>query len=91
MKKLFILLKDCGDGSSYPQYTMNEEWINDRKKLDLCWPDIGCDGDGFHCEILTVPDECTLESMGIHSDCADRPNGRNSCDEVPEKDEEEFE
>lgn len=26
-------------------------------------------GDGFHYDVLTVPDECTLASLGIHFDC----------------------
>jgi hypothetical protein len=33
---------------------------------------LGCDGDGFHYDILMVPDECTLESLGISSDAAER-------------------
>jgi hypothetical protein len=74
MKKLYVLVNDGGDGSYYPQYTFNEEWI---KKMDdadadgnLEYGNIGVDGDGFHYETLTVPDECTLESLGIRYDCA---------------------
>lgn len=70
MKKLFIIISDGGDGSYYPQYTMNEELI---KKLDLAYDEdrmsydsgIGCDGDGFHYDTLNIPDECTPESLGI--------------------------
>ena len=29
------------------------------------------DGDGFHYDVLTVPDECTMESLGIRWDCAE--------------------
>ncbi len=72
MKKLFILVEDCGDGSYYTRYTFNEEWIEKCKKDEnLCYPDLGCDGDGFHYSILTVPDECTLQSLGITRDCSE--------------------
>lgn len=73
-KKLFILINDGGDGSYYPQFTFNAEWIAkmEEKELngELCCPDIGCDGDGFHYTTLNVPEDCALESLGIHSDCA---------------------
>ena len=32
-KKLFVLVADGGDGSFYPKYTFNEEWILER----FCW------------------------------------------------------
>lgn len=74
MKKLFVLASNGGDGSSYPQYTFNEEWIT---KMDDAYdndPDFDherwADGDGFHYDILTVPEECTLASLGIRYDCA---------------------
>jgi hypothetical protein len=70
-KKLFVLVNDCGDGSYHPQYTMNEEWIlRIEGNLDRYYG-VGCDGDGFHYSVLTVPDECTLESLGIKFDCAE--------------------
>lgn len=34
MKKLFILVSDGGDGSYYPQYTMNQEWIDEMIEKD---------------------------------------------------------
>lgn len=74
-KKLFVLIQDCGDGSFYPRYTFDTEWIY---KMEMNSPSydgegsIGCDGDGFHYDILMVPDECTLESLGISSDAAER-------------------
>lgn len=75
MKNLYILISDGGDGSYYPHYTMNEDWITKQDEKDangeLEYPSLGCDGDGFHYEVLTVPDECTLESLGISYDCAD--------------------
>ena len=74
-KKLFVLVNDLGDGSFSPIYTFNEEWIKRQEELDeegeLEYPDIGCDGDGFHYDILLVPDECTLKSLGIDWDCAE--------------------
>lgn len=73
MKKLFVLVSNGGDGSSYPQYTFNEEWINVQKERDdfnYDGYDLGVDGDGFHYDTLMVPDECTLQSLGIHFDCA---------------------
>jgi hypothetical protein len=74
MKKLFILVSDGGDGSYYPQFTMNQEWIDEMIEKDnngeLEYDNLGCDGDGFHFETLTVPAECTLESLGISHDCA---------------------
>lgn len=76
MKKLFVLIRDNGDGSFSAQYTMNEKWIARQEvrytnnELDYEW-DIGIDGDGFHYDVLTLSDDCTLESLGIHFDCAD--------------------
>lgn len=74
-KKLFVLISNGGDGSYSPQYTFNEKWIErmeyNEGNLD-CEYDIGVDGDGFHYDVLTVPDDSTLESLGIHYDCADR-------------------
>lgn len=73
-KKLFALVSDGGDGSSSIYFTMNEEFINAHQERylndELEHDDLGVDGDGFHYDILTVPDECTLESLGIHHDAA---------------------
>ena len=73
MKKLFVLISDGGDGSYYPEFTFNEEWIERQHEAydldELEYNSLGCDGDGFHYTVLTVPDECTLESLGV-SDCA---------------------
>jgi len=70
-KTLFVLISDGGDGSYYPRYTFNAEWIKKcEEDDDRCYPDLGCDGDGFHYDTLEVPEECTLESLGIYSDCA---------------------
>lgn len=75
-KKLFILVSDGGDGSYNPQYTFNEEWIKKQEEAynngEICGPDdLGCDGDGFHYDTLMVPEGCTLQSLGIHYDCAE--------------------
>jgi len=77
MKKLFVFVGDAGDGSYYTAYTMNEAWVAEQTRkyendeFDYEYgPPLGCDGDGFHYDELTVPDECTLESLGV-SDCAD--------------------
>ena len=77
MKKLFVLTSDSGDGSYSTQYTMSEEWIAKQHEREVAddfeydGSDIGVDGDGFHYDTLTVPDECTLASLGIRSDCAE--------------------
>ena len=73
-KKLFVLVSDGGDGSYSPRFTFNEEWIAQQQEKynngELDWDNLGCDGDGFHYTVLTVPDECTLASLGIFYDCA---------------------
>jgi len=73
MKELFVLVSDSGDGSYSTCYTFNKDWITNMEKLqehgDLEYDDIGCDGDGFHYNVLIVPDECTLETLGIQHDC----------------------
>lgn len=72
MKNLYILVTDGGDGSYYPQYTFNSDWIKlQEARTDHDYDDIGVDGDGFHYDTLTVPDEYTLASLGISRDCAD--------------------
>ena len=73
MKKLFVLISDGGDGSYYPHFTFDEKWIERQHEAhdlgELEYDSLGCDGDGFHYTVLTVPDECTLQSLGV-SDCA---------------------
>ena len=70
-KPLYVLTRDNGDGSYSTCFTMNTEWIIAQEaRDDICWPDTGCDGDGFHYKTLQVPEECTLESLGIRYDCA---------------------
>ena len=69
-KTLYVLISDGGDGSYYPHYTFNGEWI-EKMEASAEYGDIGVDGDGFHYDALTVPDECTLESLGIRYDAAE--------------------
>ena len=73
-KKLFVLISDGGDGSYSNHYTFNEAFIarlhEKDKNGELDYDSLGCDGDGFHYDTLNVPDECTLESLGIRYDAA---------------------
>ncbi len=69
MKKLYVLSRNNGDGSSSIVATFNKELIDEMKAkynsgdLDSeAW----ADGDGFHYETWNVPDECTPESMGFN-------------------------
>jgi len=92
MKTLYVLVSDGGDGSYYPHYTFNEAWIKAREALadadKLDYQSMGCDGDGFHVDTLTLPDECTYESLGI-SDCSDgRTDGWGEY-EAPDEDDED--
>jgi hypothetical protein len=69
MKTLYILVNDCQDGSYSLQYTFNKKIIDCCQESydndEYCWPSTGCDGDGFSYTELTLPDECTYESLGI--------------------------
>lgn len=70
--KLYILVQDCGDGSSILSFTTDTKLIN---KLQEAYDDgtmdyengIGVDGDGFSYTTLNVPDDSTPESLGIYS------------------------
>lgn len=76
-KKLFVIIKNCGDGSSTAVYTFNEKWVNafetrvDADDIEEWEFEQWVDGDGFHYDVLNVPEECTLESLGITYDCAE--------------------
>ena len=67
MKKLYIVISDNGDGSSSTHYTFDSELIKrmeaamDEGTLSEQW----YDGDGFHYDELYLPDECTMQSLGI--------------------------
>lgn len=68
MKKLYLLTRNNGDGSTSIEATFDESIIDemenkyDNDELDF---ETWVDGDGFHYKTLTVPDECTPESMGF--------------------------
>lgn len=69
-KNLYVLVSDGGDGSYSTQYTFNDELIGKMQEAyDQGLMDyengMGCDGDGFHYDTLTVPVECTADSLGI--------------------------
>ena len=74
MKELYILTYDGGDGSYYPKYTFNKKWIDEMEEKhesgELDYEDGWADGDGFHYETLNVPNECTIQSLGIRYDCS---------------------
>ena len=69
MKPLYILISDSGDGSYSLCYTMDGEMISrmqeahDNYELDEWVP--GVDDDTFNYRTLTIPDECTYQSLGI--------------------------
>lgn len=69
-KNLYVLISNGGDGSYYPRFTFDKELIDalqqahDDDEMDY-ENGIGCDGDGFHYETMTVPDDSTAESLGI--------------------------
>jgi len=69
-KTLYVLIKDGGDGSSYPCYTLDSDLIaklqeaHDNDRMDY-ENGIGVDGDGFHYDTIQVPDDATPESLGI--------------------------
>ena len=68
-KNLYIFTADNGDGSTGISFTMDEEVVsfmqdpeNESLMMDMGY----IDGDGINPSILTVPEECTYESVGIH-------------------------
>jgi hypothetical protein len=68
MKTLYILTSNNCDGSSSVRATFDGELIKEMEKkyeegeLDS---ERWVDGDGFHYNTWTLPDECTPESMGL--------------------------
>lgn len=67
MKTLYILISSNGDGSYSTNFTFDSELIDTMRamyykgKLDDRW----IDGDGFQYTTLSLPDECTAESLGV--------------------------
>ena len=73
-KNLYVLVTNNGDGSSSTHYTFNSGWVAHMEALEESGEidyEYWCDGDGFHYDTLTVPEECTLESLDIHTDVAE--------------------
>ncbi len=70
-KPLFILIRDGGDGSYYPVFTLDPDVIARHQERydndELESGDTGMDGDGFHYTTINVPDDATYESLGIDS------------------------
>lgn len=68
MKQLYILNRNNGDGSSSICATFDKNLIDemqtkyDDDELDF---ETWADGDGFHYDTWTLPDECTPETMGF--------------------------
>lgn len=70
-KPLYVFVFDGGDGSYSTGYTMDSGLVaklhaaEDDGRLDY---DSGCglliDGDGFHYDVLNVPESVTAESLG---------------------------
>lgn len=69
MKNVYVVISNGGDGSCYPRFTMNEEFINQLQMLHdtgvLDYENGYADGDGFHYETFQVPDDLTLQQMGL--------------------------
>ena len=69
MKNLYVMSKNNGDGSSSVVATFNKELIDEMEEkynegeLDC---ETWADGDGFHYQTWTVPDECTAKSMNFY-------------------------
>lgn len=72
MKTLYLLTSDGGDGSRSIHYTFDGAFVQrlDDNSDQADYDALGMDGDGFGYDTLTVPDECTYESLGI-SNCAE--------------------
>ena len=69
-KPLYVLVADGGDGSYYPKFTLDEDWIDRQQALydagELEYDAVGVDGDGFHYTTIQVPVDATYESLGIN-------------------------
>lgn len=73
-KKLFILISDGGDGSYSSHFTFDADFVQQLQERynagHLEHGDLGVDGDGFHYSTLDLPDDSTLESIGVRYDAA---------------------
>lgn len=70
MKSLYVLCSNNGDGSSSVYATFDKDLIDE---MDAKYSDSDSDfdyetwsdGDGFHYDVWTVPDECNAKTMGF--------------------------
>lgn len=65
--KLYLTIVNAGDGSNYPNFTLEKEAIDELERLyeegdNDGW---GVDGDGFTYTEINVPDDSTKETLGI--------------------------
>jgi hypothetical protein len=73
-KTLFILISDSGDGSQALRYTFDRELV-ERMEDDIDFNVVGesyMSGDGLQVNRIQVPDECTMDSLGIKWGILDR-------------------
>ncbi len=67
-KKLYIVIRDCGDGSETLDYTFDEDKINELYRQEEAGEldESYWSGDGLQVHELNVPEECTYKSLGIY-------------------------
>lgn len=69
--KLFVICGNGGDGSTYPNFVLDEALIERLDEYSLSdevsdwFLETYCDGDGFHYTTINVPDGSTAESLGV--------------------------
>lgn len=66
-KTLYILISDSGDGSQALRYSFDGELVahmEDDTDFDVVGENY-MSGDGLQVNTITVPEECTMESLGI--------------------------
>jgi len=69
MKNLYVMSRNNGDGSSSVVATFNKELIDEMEQKyneDELDSETWGDGDAFHYQTWTVPDECTAKSMKFY-------------------------
>lgn len=68
-KQLYVLVGNNGDGSTTVYGTFNKLLLDRLEQyLEACSDrrDQFYDGDGFHYQTWTLPDECTNQSVGFY-------------------------
>jgi len=90
-KTLFMLISDGGDGSQSIAFSFDAELVG-LMEDDVDFAVIGenwMSGDGLQVTTIQVPDECTMESMGISKWAVlDRANYTELFEPEEEEDEE---